>query len=140
MGSEKKHSSVKKYWIILALWFFLPMFIKNILKIQMPSSTLMFGFVPPYWLFVMATFAYERYVIMSYLKKKYPLEVKERKGKAVFSEGKKLDFNFLMSFSPPNDSEWKAIQSNFKEYMNFVSVSFIAVICFGFIYGLLNGR
>ena len=88
MGSEKKHSSVKKYWIILALWFFLPMFIKNILKIQMPSSTLMFGFVPPYWLFVMATFAYERYVIMSYLKKKYPLEVKERKGKAVFLRGK----------------------------------------------------
>ena len=101
MKNRKRHSSTKKNWIILVVWFFLPIFIKNVLKIQMPSSALMFGFVPPYWIFVIATFVYERHSIMSYLEKNYPLEIKRRKGKAVFSEGEKLDFNFLVSFSPP---------------------------------------
>ena len=59
--NKDKHS--KKYWIILVCWFFSPLFIRRIFHNQVVSENVIFVLIAIYWIFVLATFAYENHLV-----------------------------------------------------------------------------
>ncbi len=89
----------------------------------------------PYWLFVMATIAYERYNFFSYLHRHYPYEYKKLKRLSIGTVEDRIEYrDFLDNFYPEGDKEWVMIQSNLKNHMRFVIVSFFTVGVFALLY------
>ena len=119
--NKDKHS--KKYWIVLVCWFFSPLFIRRIFHNQVVSENVIFVLIAIYWIFVLATFAYENHLVTSYLKVHYLHEFKKRETCFLIGRGG-VDLSFIFSFSPENDDKWKNIQSNFRNYLLFLFISF----------------
>lgn len=132
---KNKNYSCEQYWLILFCWFFSPIFVQNILHIQFSSTQLIFGFMVPYWLFVLATIVYERYNLFSYLHRYYPYEYKKLKRLSIGTIEDRIEYlDFLDNFYPEGDKEWVMIQSNLKKHMHFVIVSFFSVGGFALLY------
>lgn len=126
--------SCQKYWTIFLCWFTAPILILGLLHKEVCSIHFMFGYLLPYWLFVMATFAYERYYLLSYLERNHPGEYwKRRRNTALRRGGEYLDMEFLTTFSFEGDSEWTRLQENLKGYLAFVLASFLGVGALSFI-------
>lgn len=131
---NNKHSCTK-YWVVLFCWFFSPLFISRILNIHISSNQLIFGFIMPYCLFVIATIPYEKYHFFSYLRKNYPYEYKKLKRLETGGIKNNLEYrDFIDNFSPDNDEEWERIQDNLDDHTHFLTASFFAVGCFSLIY------
>lgn len=116
------------------VWFLSPLLFP-----QISSIAFMFGFLAPYWLFVIAAFLRESYRVDSYLKKHYSWEVKQRTAQlqTLWSSGSQVDLSFIFSFSPPGDEQWKALQSHYRKFFPFPFISFGAVPCMVILYGFL---
>ena len=110
--NKDKHS--KKYWIILVCWFFSPLFIRRIFHNQVVSENVIFVLIAIYWIFVL---------VWSDLKVHYLHEFKKRETCFLIGRGG-VDLSFIFSFSPENDDKWKNIQSNFRNYLLFLFISF----------------
>ncbi len=124
----KKARSTLKYWLILVCWFVSPFLLKLVFDIQISFLGLAFGFVLPFATFVIISHVYEGNIVSSYLRKHYPQML--RKQNLPFGMEDGFDFDFLFSFSPPNDTEWGKIQSYYKKFFPFPFVSFGAIILF----------
>lgn len=132
---KKRKHSCDKYWIILLCWIFSSLFISKTLNVQLHTTYIMFAFVLPYWLFVMATLVYERHYLLSYIREKYPSEYKRLKRAEFGIEGERSDYiDFFDIFSPEEDEEWEKLQLNFERYILFVKISFLSTACSSFFY------
>ena len=136
MKKKQKKYSTKKYWVILILWIFLPFILEKAFNIQVSSKNHDSFFVAPYSLFIIFSFVYEYGKIHLYLSKHYPDEVRKRRKGNFLNDKSALDYNFILSFSPTNDNEWKEIQVHYKRYYPIPFISIGAVILFSIIHTL----
>lgn len=129
-----KKRTVTKYWLTLVLWLVFPVALKKSFDLQISFIGLVFGFALPYSIFTIASYVYEGSIVTCYLKKHYPHEAKKKNN--LFGSTDYFGFDFILSFSPPNDNEWKSLQSHFKKFYVFPFVSIGLIFFFLVVYSV----
>ena len=120
---------MKKHWLTLIIWFLSPLVISSVFHRKITFELLVYGLMLPYWLFVMASFAYEGTRIMSYVKNHFPREYKKRMANNT------LDHKFLTSFAPAlYDEKWKTAQARYRSSLRFTFISLLLEGCFALVY------
>lgn len=130
-----KKRTVTKYWLTLVLWLAFPVVLEKFCDLQISFIGLVFGFALPYSIFAIASYVYEGSIVTCYLKKHYPYVAKKRNN--LFGSSDYFGFDFILTFSPPNDDKWKSLQSYFKKFYIFPFVSIGMIFFFLIVYSVV---